>query len=71
MYLFTNHCKPGKEMVDNDYSLKLWYQHREKMNMPAGKSAYGLKHTFNIDYVENNKQQVDWNGYGAIIGMRR
>jgi integrase len=60
MYLFAGNCKPGKEMSDSKMIPKIWHKHREKLGMATGKSAYGLKHTFNIDYVENNKQQVDW-----------
>ena len=30
------------------------------MGMPKNKQLYGLEHTFNIDYVENNKKNVDW-----------
>jgi hypothetical protein len=30
------------------------------MGMPKEKQSYGLKHTFNVDYVENNKYKIDW-----------
>lgn len=28
--------------------------------MPQEKQAYGLKHTFNVDYIEQNKDNINW-----------
>lgn len=38
----------------------MWAYYRKQINMPKEKQAYGLKHTFNVDYVENNKSNIDW-----------
>lgn len=60
MYLFGEKFTPStKKYVGPQSSIKWWY-HREAMGMPKEKQVYGLKHTFNVDYVENNKYNIDW-----------
>jgi len=59
-YLFGDKCNPGPIEYHGDYASKTWSINRKRMNMPDSKQAYGLKHTFNRDYVENNKGAIDW-----------
>jgi len=60
MYLFDVHCKPSFTIYEGDAHSKAWMRNRVEMGMPTEKQMYGLKHTFNVDYVENNKGNIDW-----------
>ena len=60
LYLFTDRCLPGKEYYDGNYTSDIWARNRVKMEMPKEKQMYGLKHTFNVNYVENNKHNIEW-----------
>ena len=51
---------PSKENYDGDYSSKYWLKHKDRIGLPEKKSMYGLKHSFNVDYIENNKKNIDW-----------
>ena len=61
-YLFGDCCKPSEKPYNDKtiYESSVWLKNRVRMGMPKNKQLYGLKHTFNIDYVENNKKNVDW-----------
>jgi integrase len=60
VYLFGNNFLPSEIEYEGPQSSNKWFNHRDNMNMPKKKQAYGLKHTFNVDYVENNKYNLDW-----------
>jgi integrase len=61
-FLFGWQCQPSNEEYKGDWASKTWSKHRARMGMPIEKQPYGLKHTFNKDYVENNKKKggIDW-----------
>lgn len=59
-YLFGRGFAPSKDRYTGQQSTMRWAAHREGMKMPAEKQLYGLKHTFNVDYVEQNKRNIDW-----------
>jgi integrase len=60
IYLFGRGFMPSPTIYQGDYSSKYWYKHRERMAIPKEKTPYGLKHTFNVDYIENNKDNINW-----------
>jgi integrase len=60
IFLFGANFQPTPTLYQGDYSSKYWYKHRESMGLPKGKTPYGLKHTFNVDYIENNKDNINW-----------
>lgn len=60
MYLFGDLCMPAAAEDPGHYATDVWARQRKNMNMPQNKQMYGLKHTFNVDYVENNKSKIDW-----------
>ncbi len=60
MFIFGKHFIPSYEQYEGDQASDKWFNHRDNMRMPKKKQAYGLKHTFNVDYVENNKYNIDW-----------
>lgn len=59
-YLFGAQCQPSKEQFTGRYTSDVWMRHRERIGLPETVQMYGLKHTFNVDYIENNKDQIDW-----------
>jgi integrase len=59
-YLFGDKCQPSSVQYSGQFASNTWTKHRTKMGMPKEKQSYGLKHTFNVDYVENNKYKIDW-----------
>ena len=59
-FLFNQKWMPSKENYDGDYSSKYWLKHKDRIGLPEKKSMYGLKHSFNVDYIENNKKNIDW-----------
>jgi integrase len=60
IYLFGQNFQPSPTLYQGDYSSKYWYKHRERIGLPKEKTPYGLKHTFNVDYIENNKDNINW-----------
>jgi integrase len=63
MYLFGNQSGrliPSFEEYKGRISSDIWLRARQRMDMPENKQLYGLKHTFNVDYIEQNKNAVDW-----------
>lgn len=60
IYLFGQNFQPSPTLYEGDYSSKYWYKNRDKIGLPKGKTPYGLKHTFNVDYIENNKDNINW-----------
>jgi len=60
IYLFGRECKPSKEQYSGHYSSNVWFDNRERVGLPIEKQAYGLKHTFNSNYINNNKKKADW-----------
>jgi integrase len=60
-YIFGAECMPSTvQYTLGKYSSKIWHKKREAMGMPKEKQLYGLKHTFNSNYVNNNKANIDW-----------
>ena len=59
-YLFGRRCQPDAKPYQGQYCTNTWGRQRESMGMPIEKQPYGLKHTFNVDYVEGNKHNIDW-----------
>jgi hypothetical protein len=61
-YLFGINFRPSKTKYREQgaQSSEVWAYYRKQISMPKEKQAYGLKHTFNVDYVENNKYNIDW-----------
>jgi integrase len=60
LYVFGNYCKPSAEQYSGKYASDTWDTHRPKIGLPKGKMQYGLKHTFNKNFVEQNKANIDW-----------
>lgn len=59
LFIFSKDLKPGKEKRGRD-ATTVWRLHCNKINIPKDAYLYGLKHTFNVDYVEGNKGNIDW-----------
>lgn len=59
-YPFGARCKPSLIEYEGHYTTDNWTRARKHMGMPTEKQLYGLKHTFNVDHVENNKYNVNW-----------
>lgn len=59
-YIFGARFFPSKTPYSGNQSSEKWLNHRKNIGLPKEKQAYGLKHTFNVDYVENNKYNIDW-----------
>jgi integrase len=59
-YLFSNLHKPGAEQYTGKWSSDKWRAACNKLGIDETANMYGLKHTFNVDYVERNKKDIDW-----------
>lgn len=57
-YLFSHKFAPGQVKKSAHNNSELWNIAVKKLGID--KEGYGLKHTFNRDYVENNKGNIDW-----------
>ena len=61
-YLFGEQGKPGPTKIKKtSWSANLWFRDAPALGLAGtSKTPYSFKHTFNIDYIENNKKNVDW-----------
>lgn len=55
-----DNLKPGTQKFDNKRASDKWRAARQKLGIHSSAKMYGLKHTFNVDYVENNKHNINW-----------
>lgn len=53
-------CMPSMDQYTGHATSDIWSRHRDQVGLAKEKQMYGLKHTFNVDYVENNKYNIDW-----------
>jgi len=59
-YIFSTKCLPGKTHYQGNYCSDQWLNNRVKIGIDDSRQMYGLKHTFNVDYVNNNHHALDW-----------
>jgi integrase len=58
-HLFSHRFFPGGIKKTSKNVSELWLIAVKELDI-VDRQMYGLKHTFNKDYVENNKKNIDW-----------
>lgn len=59
-YIFGKQFAVGAEKFSGKSDSDIWRRECRKIGVPDDANMYGLKHTFNVDYVENNIKNIDW-----------
>lgn len=59
-YLFSQNFEPGKKPYKGRHTSDIWRTEGDLIGLSKDAKMYALKHTFNLDYVENNKNNIDW-----------
>lgn len=59
-YLFGKGFLQTKEVFSGRRGAERWRTMCRHLRIDDSANMYGLKHTFNRDYVENNKHNIDW-----------
>lgn len=60
LYLFGKNFLPGPDPYNGKHTSDFWREACNHLGISKDAMLYGLKHTFNLDYVENNKTNIDW-----------
>ncbi|HTM67310.1 MAG TPA: tyrosine-type recombinase/integrase [Flavipsychrobacter sp.] len=60
MFLHSSKFAPGESFYKGKWASDVWRIMCKKIGIADDANMYGLKHTFNVDYVEMNKYKIDW-----------
>lgn len=59
-FLFGPGFAPAKEEFSGINASDIWREGCRKAGVEDWANMYALKHTFNVDYIENNRKHPDW-----------